>query len=100
MNNLITSQPAVILPAELYEDLLEKLSTLERRVQELEDNLDEDIKGTEAAAKFAGISVRTLQSERERPGTLIVYKKVGRSVSYSRQSIIAFKNEKRHRRNS
>ena len=68
---------------------------LEARIAELERNLDEDIKGSAAAAKFVGVSVRTLEVERERPGTVIVYKKVGRSVSYSRQSLIAYRKAKR-----
>lgn len=73
----------------------ELIMKLTARVGELERNLDEDIKGTLAAAKFAGVSPRTLEIERDRPGTLIIYKKDGRSVSYSRKSLLEYKAKRR-----
>ncbi|NEM96197.1 hypothetical protein [Pontibacter burrus] len=87
-------QSFVLVPEQEWRMVLEGLT---RRVDDLERNLDEDIKGTAAAAKFAGVSVRTLQNERDRPGTLIQFKKVGRAVSYSRKSLIAYKQSKRLR---
>lgn len=92
---IIEMEQVIIIPGEEWKEFLNRQSRLESRLSELEENLDEDIKGSAAAARIAGVSVRTLEVERDRPGTLIVYKKVGRSVSYSRQSLKAYRKSKR-----
>lgn len=71
------------------------MGELEEEVRDLRELLDTDIRGSKAAAAKAGISVRTLEMERDRPGTLITYKKVGRAVSYSLASLIAYRKAKR-----
>jgi hypothetical protein len=88
-------QQAVIIPEQEWLTILNRQTQLENALEELKELMDEDVQGSKAAAKIAGISVRTLEIERERPGTLIETKKVGRSVSYSRSSLMAYKKSKR-----
>lgn len=86
---------AHVVEYDQFEKLERRFFQLQDELNDLKELLDEDVKGSKAAAKKAGISVRTLEVERDRPGTLIIYKKVGRSVSYSLASLIAYRKSKR-----
>jgi hypothetical protein len=74
-------------------DQAEVIKRLEQRVRELECNLDEEIKGYAAAAKFIGVSVSTLEKLVRR--CLISYKKEGKAVSFSRKDLVAYKSDRR-----
>ncbi|TPE44963.1 hypothetical protein [Pontibacter mangrovi] len=86
---------AVVVEKTEHDALAREVRELRGELEDLRELLDTDIKGSKAAAAKAGISVRTLELERDRPDTVIEYKKVGRSVSYSLASLIAYRKAKR-----
>jgi len=68
----------------------------EERLNRLEDyiaDIDDEIKGYEAAATFTGLSEKTLGrlvSEQKIP-----FKKDGRSISFSRRDLVDYKRNRR-----
>jgi len=85
--------------------LPERILMLERKQSLLEERLElillatDDEVRTPMALKLTGLKSRTsLIEERDRPGTEIRYSKHGRSVSYSRQSCIDYRQARRLRK--
>lgn len=72
-----------------------ELADLRRLVADFVASVDDEV-DTKAALKLTGIkSVTTLMAERDRPGTLLNYSKLGRSCAYSRASCLAYKRASR-----
>ncbi|QCR23771.1 helix-turn-helix domain-containing protein [Pontibacter sp. SGAir0037] len=90
-------QEVILLEKAEFYELISKIEMLSKRVEELGELLDEEVTSKEAS-KITGVSVKTLEIERNRPGTLIIYSKIGRSVRYSRASLMAYKKSKRMRK--
>lgn len=81
---------------EEHRSVVQELADLRRLVADFVASIDDDV-DTKTALKLTGIkSVTTLMAERDRPGTLLRYSKLGRSCVYSRASCLAYKRA--HRR--
>lgn len=82
----------------IIETLQEENRQLRREFEEFRqevrlwmEDIGDDMKGNEAAAKFISVSVSTLLRIRERPEYGIVYRHEGTVVVYSRSSLVAYK---------
>ena len=82
----------------------EKFRVLEREVNQLRalikdfmDSLDDEV-DTKTALRLTGIRSRTtLVAERRRGGSLLIYSKHGRSVTYSRAGCLAYRRSRQSR---
>jgi hypothetical protein len=73
---------------------IQEVSALRKQVSLLLMLVDEWV-STDKAMQITGMARRTIENERERPNTLIKYKKEGRKVAYNLQSLIAYNERKR-----
>lgn len=80
----------------LKEDLkaiFQRMAEQDAKIERLERGLSEYVR-TREALKITGLSKTTLEVERNRSGTLIQYKKEGRTPLYLRSSLEAYNDRK------
>ncbi|WP_125921780.1 hypothetical protein [Hymenobacter lapidarius] len=91
--------PAIIevVTAAEHQKLVDEVASLRTLCTDLLNSLNEDV-DTKTALKLTGIkSCTTLINERQRPGTLLQFSKLGRRCVYSRASCLAYKRAHRFR---
>jgi hypothetical protein len=77
--------------------LKRELSDFMEEVRLWMEDLGDDVKGNEAAARFISVSVSTLLQIRDIGEYAISYRKEGVTPVYSRRSLVAYKKRKKER---
>jgi len=89
-------QEVIIIPKKEYEADRKEFADFKKEVSLWMENMGDDIKGNDAAAKFISVSVSTLISIRNNAKYGIVYRNEGTTVVYSRRSLVGYKKARKN----